>query len=264
MDPELARIARSLVWWKPPEEVDFHYLVRRVMNMGTFEMQRYLAKRHGGEIFATALRGAELGEFSPQAWNYWHLRLGIRPTPPLPRREVPESPYVSPELIRSSRTAAKTLAKTVVQDLPNTYSVAFKQELEGANISFFGTQDYGQTATPLIADGNGIKVAALVVMLAMKLKVLHERVAAKDYLDVAALVRAGISLEDGLSHLEALFPNSINPALTMQTLAYFKGGDLDTLPDDVKRDLETAVSRVREVPPFTGTKTPIGFCSAKT
>ena len=40
---------------------------------------------------------------------------------------------------------------------------------------------------------------------------------------------------------------------------YFKGGDLDALSPEIKRDLEAAVREVREVPTFTGRKTPIGW-----
>ena len=106
------KIARTLVWWKPPEEVEFHYLVRRVMNDGTLPMQQWLRERHGEEIFRQALAGAELGQLSPRAWNYWHLRLGLEPIPPLPTRVVPSSPYVSPEISRLAGGAAVVVAET--------------------------------------------------------------------------------------------------------------------------------------------------------
>jgi hypothetical protein len=38
VDEELKNIARTLVWWKPPEQVEWGYLVRRVMNDGTLTM----------------------------------------------------------------------------------------------------------------------------------------------------------------------------------------------------------------------------------
>ena len=112
MDEELKKIARTLVWWKPPEEVELLYLVRRVMNDGTLPMQRLLSNRCGEEIFRRALAGAELGQLSPRAWNYWHLRLGIEPIPPLPTREVPPSPYVAPEIVRLAGRAAVVVAET--------------------------------------------------------------------------------------------------------------------------------------------------------
>lgn len=110
VDEELKKIARTLVWWKPPEEVEFLYLVRRVMNDGTMAMQRTLVSRFREDVFREALAGAEMGELSPRAWNYWHIRLGIDPIPPLPTREVPDSPYVSPEIVRAARPPTRALA----------------------------------------------------------------------------------------------------------------------------------------------------------
>lgn len=110
MDEELKDIARKLVWWKTPEEVERLYLVRRVMNDGTLAMQRCLVARYGEEVFRQALADAELGQLSPRAWNYWHVRLGLEPIPPLPTREVPLSPYVSAEIVRSAPRPAVAVA----------------------------------------------------------------------------------------------------------------------------------------------------------
>jgi hypothetical protein len=110
VDEELKRIARALVWWKPPETVDFLYLVRRVMEMGTLEMVRHLRERHGETVMREALATAEPGNFSDRSWNYWHVVFGIRPTPPLPRREVPDSPHVSPEIGRAASRSAGAMA----------------------------------------------------------------------------------------------------------------------------------------------------------
>ena len=112
VDEELTAIARSLVWWKPPEEVELYYLVRRVMDRGTPAMVRWLEQHYGREVFCRALESAEPGNFSERSWNYWHLVLGFRPTPPLPRRAVPPSPYVSTEIRRASARAAGGVATT--------------------------------------------------------------------------------------------------------------------------------------------------------
>ncbi|MDD2764261.1 MAG: nucleotidyl transferase AbiEii/AbiGii toxin family protein [Opitutaceae bacterium] len=146
----------------------------------------------------------------------------------------------------------------ILQREDNTLSVEISGAEGTVKLSFFGTIGFGQVQPPDQCTDNGLKIASAADLLALKLAVIHERVEAKDYLDVCALLRAGLSLADGLSHLEALHPLATNAMIVLKTLTYFKGGDLATLPDDVKRDLETAVSRVREVPPFTGTKSPIG------
>jgi hypothetical protein len=111
VDEDLKAIARSLVWWKPPEEVDFLYLVRRVMDRGTPEMVHLLRSRHGDDLFREALAGAEPGNFSEKSWNYWHLILGMRPTPPLPQRLVPPSSHVSPEIRRAPGSPTRAVAE---------------------------------------------------------------------------------------------------------------------------------------------------------
>jgi len=110
MNEELKAIARSLVWWKSPEEVDFYYLVRRVMDRGTPEMVRTIREGYGEAVFRVALKGAEPGNFSERSWNYWHLVLGLRPTPPLPQRAAPPSSHVSSEIRRASTNPARPVA----------------------------------------------------------------------------------------------------------------------------------------------------------
>jgi hypothetical protein len=102
VDEELKQIACTLVWWKPPEEVEMRYLVRRVMEIGTPEMVRFIRENLGEPVMRDALATAEAGNFSPESWNYWHVVFGIRPTPPQPRRIVPDSPHVSAEIRRAA------------------------------------------------------------------------------------------------------------------------------------------------------------------
>ncbi|MSU47869.1 MAG: hypothetical protein EXS37_02035 [Opitutus sp.] len=110
MDDELKKVARTLVWWKPPEDVDRQYLLRRIMDLGTPEMVR-LAREHFGEtMMCEALATAEPGNFSDVSWNYWHVYFGVRPTPDLPVRDIPDSPYVSAEIRPAASRATRDLA----------------------------------------------------------------------------------------------------------------------------------------------------------
>ncbi len=102
MDEELKAIARSLVWWKPPEEVGRTYLVRRIMDSGTPEMVRHVRERFGENVMRHTLVTAEPGEFVEASWHYWHTVFGISPVPPLPVRQIPDSPLVSEEIKRSA------------------------------------------------------------------------------------------------------------------------------------------------------------------
>ena len=110
MDEELKTIARALVWWKPPEEVERLYLVRRIMDLGTPEMVRYAWRNVGEAVMREALAAAEPGNFSEISWNYWHVMFDVRPTPPLPVRHIPDSPHVSPEIRYAAARPARDLA----------------------------------------------------------------------------------------------------------------------------------------------------------
>jgi hypothetical protein len=238
MDQELKGVARTLVWWKPPETVDLHYLVRRTMEMGTPEMLATIRQQCGEQFMREALVTAEQGNFSELSWNYWHVVFDIRPTPPLPQREVPDSPYVSAEIRGAVRSVSKNR--------------------ESAKDSSFGDTNVGQGKTPELSADAALESASPEVLLALKLSVIHQRRAAKDYLDIHALLKSGLSLAAGLSHLDAIHLLATNWTIALKTLVYFKGGDLDRLPEGVKRDLEEAVRNVREVPTFSGIKAPIG------
>ena len=110
MDEEQKKIARALVWWKPPEEVDRLYLIRRIMEMGTPEMVGYARECFGEAVMRGALTTAEPGNFSERSWNYWHVVFGLRPTPPLPHRNIPESPHVSAEIRYAAASPACAVA----------------------------------------------------------------------------------------------------------------------------------------------------------
>ncbi|MDO8539306.1 MAG: hypothetical protein Q7S40_02615 [Opitutaceae bacterium] len=81
-----------------------------MMDIGTPGMVRHIRGTLGEAVMREALATAEPGNFSPESWNYWHVVFGIRPTPPLPVREIPDSPYVSAEIRRAAASAARDLA----------------------------------------------------------------------------------------------------------------------------------------------------------
>jgi hypothetical protein len=89
-------------------------------------------------------------------------------------------------------------------------------------------------------------IASLDDLLATKLKSILDRAEAKDYLDIAAILAAGVPLERGLSAFSVMF-NS-DPALPLKALGYFKDGDLPTLPASVQDALSLARDRVMDIP----------------
>ncbi len=85
-------------------------------------------------------------------------------------------------------------------------------------------------------------------LMATKLKVLLQRVEAKDYQDIAALIKTGVSLEKGLAAARAMYGYNFQPSESLKALVYFQGGDLDSLLRPERETLIKAVKTVRKLP----------------
>lgn len=115
---------------------------------------------------------------------------------------------------------------------------------EGVLLSFFGGIDNGRVGEPDTAPGNGLPVASALDLLATKLKTILQRAAAKDYADIAALLRSGLALEQGLGAARALYGPGYPPMESVRALCWFGDGDLDTLAEDDRRMLADAAAGV--------------------
>lgn len=78
--------------------------------------------------------------------------------------------------------------------------------------------------------------------------VVQQRAEQKDYLDLAALLRAGTGLADMLGAAAALYGAQFNPLISLKALSYFGDGDLLGLPNDDKDLLIREAAAVREIP----------------
>lgn len=115
-------------------------------------------------------------------------------------------------------------------------------------LSFFGGLTFGRVAAPDAIESQEFRIASLQDLIATKLKVLWQRAEAKDYLDVAAIIRAGVSLEYGLGCAIALYGATFNPVIVLKALTFFEDGDLNTLKEDVRELLIAAASSIRDLP----------------
>ena len=113
---------------------------------------------------------------------------------------------------------------------------------EGVLLSFFGGIDNGRVGEPATAPENGLPVASALDLLATKLKTILQRAAAKDYADIAALLRSGLALERGLGAARALYGPGYPPMESVRALCWFGDGDLDTLAEDDRRLLADAAA----------------------
>src|SRR5258707_1132788 len=87
----------------------------------------------------------------------------------------------------------------IIQSSENTLSCVVSLGNEQAHVSFFGDLHLSRVEDSLLTDDNRIHVASLIDVGGMKLSVIQKRAEAKDYVDLAALLDAGQTLERLLS-----------------------------------------------------------------
>lgn len=139
----------------------------------------------------------------------------------------------------ASRLPALSTAETLMRD-PRSWVLSMIMDGKPLKLSFFAELSIGRVAMPERA-ANGRLIAAPLDLLATKLKALHDRIEAKDYLDIEALLRSGESLSRGIMAAHTLFGPSLNPLDTAKAVGWFKDGDLErTLPPEARRFLAVA------------------------
>ena len=143
---------------------------------------------------------------------------------------------------------------TLLQDTPDSLTALVPPstpEDQHVKISFFGTLSFGRVGEPELTADEILQVAALDDLMATKLKVILQRIEAKDYQDIAALIRAGVSLSHGLAGARALYGPAFQPSESLKALVYFEGGDLYCLTQDERALLIATASSVRTLPSVT-------------
>ena len=110
-------------------------------------------------------------------------------------------------------------------------------------VSFFGDIGFGRVGNPDQTADGVLAVASLLDLFGTKLKVLLQRVAARDYLDLAAILRAGIPLQDGLGAAVALYGNEFPPIDAVKALAYYEEDVAGQVDGATRRYLTHQASR---------------------
>jgi len=73
-------------------------------------------------------------------------------------------------------------------------------------------------------------------------KTIPQLVSTKDYTDIAAMMKAGVSLAKGLAATREMFGESFQPSESLKAMIYFEGGNLHLLTPETKKTLAKAVS----------------------
>lgn len=88
LNAETEPIARSLVWFEPPEAAlaDPVRFMAYAMARATHEQMRTIRRYVTDAEFRQALDAAPPGIIDARSWAYWNSKLGRYPAPPLPSR----------------------------------------------------------------------------------------------------------------------------------------------------------------------------------
>lgn len=125
----------------------------------------------------------------------------------------------------------------------NTLSVVV-QRGGPIKLAFFGDVQMNRIEDPDAVENTGLQVASLVDLTATKLKTIQQRAEAKDYVDLAAALDAGISLEQALSAARAVYGPLFNAVTALKALTYFEDGNLPTLSVQVCSSLRRAAAAI--------------------
>jgi hypothetical protein len=135
---------------------------------------------------------------------------------------------------------------TVLQDTPDTLVVLASMPSGPVKVSFFGGIGFGRVKEPVRTQDGTLLVASLDDLMATKLKATLDRAEAKDYLDIARMISAGVSLQAGLGAFRHMFNGE--PSQVLRAIGYFKDGDLHTLSRSDQELLRNTRDHVREIP----------------
>lgn len=90
---DLEHVAKRLFWWQSPSDAlsDPIRFLAQVMTYGTVEDVLTVRQHFSESFFREVLVNPPAGVFDPRSWNYWHIAFGIKPVPPLPKRQIPDT-----------------------------------------------------------------------------------------------------------------------------------------------------------------------------
>jgi hypothetical protein len=130
---------------------------------------------------------------------------------------------------------------TILDRRPNTFTLSLPMSSGDVKLSFFGGLSFGRVGVPDRVQGN-LSLASSLDLLANKLKTIHDRIVPRDYVDIEALLRSGLSLDQGIAGARALYGQLLNPLDTAKAVGWFKDGELDRKLSGSTRDFLTEAS----------------------
>lgn len=158
---------------------------------------------------------------------------------------------------------ASSYEAAVLQDEIDTLALSVALPSGPVKLSFFGGMTLGRVNDPLQTADGTLLVASPDDLLATKLKATLDRAEARDYADIAALLRHGVSLSTGLAAFKAMFNGE--PMTVLRALCYFEDGNLASLDAADQSLLTAAAARISDLPLVSihpgSLAVPMGDCS---
>ena len=93
-DNDLLTVARRVIWFEPPAKAlaDPIRFLAYLMTYGTLDEIAVVRRYLDPDDFREALERAPPGVIDERSWAYWNVVAGRYPTPPMPRRIIPDQP----------------------------------------------------------------------------------------------------------------------------------------------------------------------------
>ena len=140
----------------------------------------------------------------------------------------------------------------VLQVAANTLTVSILGKAP-VKLSFFGGLKLHRVGQPEKTVDGVLKIASLLDVAACKAAVIQERAEAKDYLDLWAVMKSGVSLAQILGAARTVYADQFSPMIALKAMSYFGDGDLSSLSQDARSFLTRVVSEVTEIPEIPAT-----------
>lgn len=124
----------------------------------------------------------------------------------------------------------------VVQETTDTLTCLLERK-GPVRVSFFGGLGFNRVNDPERARNTKIKVASLLDLAASKVRTIVGRASLKDYLDIEALMGAGITIPQAIAAAKAIYGPQYNAWLSKKALACFEENDVKQLPAKTRQSL---------------------------
>ncbi len=132
-----------------------------------------------------------------------------------------------------------------LQDEPDTLTVVVENAGDPVKLSFFGGISFGRVGEPIRIAGH-VPIASPLDLFGTKLATVTQRIEARDYVDIAALLRSGLSIDEGVAAMLALYGTQASAMQSVKTLTWYRDGGLDhALSQGVKDTLRNAALAFR-------------------